>query len=147
MSLAFVRWIHRWPVNSPQKWPVTRKMFPFAIPAVAVPLVVDVIFSTSTSSFVLYLYHLWSCLPYHMSVSVIIIIVDDIVFIVQYFYYDEVSCVCAVFVSPEHPYQPPLLGRPRHFLVPYIFVFIGNSETTRCNYHKYRLLTFFIVAE
>ena len=28
-SLAFVRWIHRWPVNSSQKWPVTRKMFPF----------------------------------------------------------------------------------------------------------------------
>ena len=27
-SLAFVRGIHRWPVNSPQKWPVTRKMFP-----------------------------------------------------------------------------------------------------------------------
>ena len=26
-SLAFVRGIHRWPVNSPQKWPVTRKMF------------------------------------------------------------------------------------------------------------------------
>ena len=28
-SLAFVRGIHRGPVNSPQKWPVTRKMFPF----------------------------------------------------------------------------------------------------------------------
>ena len=28
-SLAFVRWIHRWPVNSPHKWPVTGKMFPF----------------------------------------------------------------------------------------------------------------------
>ena len=27
-SLAFVRGIHRWPVNSPHKWP-TRKMFPF----------------------------------------------------------------------------------------------------------------------
>ena len=29
MSLAFVRGIHRGPVNSPHKWPVTRKMFPF----------------------------------------------------------------------------------------------------------------------
>ena len=29
-SLAFVRGIHRWPVNSPHKEPVTRKMFPFA---------------------------------------------------------------------------------------------------------------------
>ena len=28
-SLAFVRRIHRGPVNSPHKWPVTRKMFPF----------------------------------------------------------------------------------------------------------------------
>ena len=28
-SLAFVRGIHRWPVNSPNKGPVTRKMFPF----------------------------------------------------------------------------------------------------------------------
>ena len=28
-SLAFVRGIHRGPVNSPHKWPVTQKMFPF----------------------------------------------------------------------------------------------------------------------
>ena len=28
-SLTFVWGIHRWPVNSPHKWPVTRKMFPF----------------------------------------------------------------------------------------------------------------------
>ena len=28
-SPAFVRGIHREPVNSPHKWPVTRKMFPF----------------------------------------------------------------------------------------------------------------------
>ena len=27
-SLAFVRGIHRGPVNSPHRWPVTRKMFP-----------------------------------------------------------------------------------------------------------------------
>ena len=27
--LAFVRGIHRWPVNSPHKGPVTRKIFPF----------------------------------------------------------------------------------------------------------------------
>ena len=29
VSLAFVRGIHRWPVNSPHKGPVTRKIFPF----------------------------------------------------------------------------------------------------------------------
>ena len=28
-SLAFTRGIHRWPMNSPHKLPVTRKMFPF----------------------------------------------------------------------------------------------------------------------
>ena len=28
-SLAFVRAIHPWAVNSPHKWPVTQKMFPF----------------------------------------------------------------------------------------------------------------------
>ena len=28
-SLAFLRGIHRWPVNSPHKGPVTRTMFPF----------------------------------------------------------------------------------------------------------------------
>ena len=28
-SLAFVWEIHRRPVNSPHKWPVARKMFPF----------------------------------------------------------------------------------------------------------------------
>ena len=27
-SLAFVQGIHCWPVNSPHKWPVTRKIFP-----------------------------------------------------------------------------------------------------------------------
>ena len=29
VSLVFVRGIHRWPVDSPYKRPVTRKMFPF----------------------------------------------------------------------------------------------------------------------
>ena len=28
-SLVLVRGIHRWPVNSPHKGPVTQKMFPF----------------------------------------------------------------------------------------------------------------------
>ena len=28
-SLAFVWGIHRWPLHSPHKWPVTRKMLPF----------------------------------------------------------------------------------------------------------------------
>ena len=33
-SLAFVRGIHRWPVNSPHKGPVTRNMFPFDVKCV-----------------------------------------------------------------------------------------------------------------
>ena len=41
-SLAFVRGIHHWPVNSPHKGPVTRKMFPFDD--------VTLLFETSTVS-------------------------------------------------------------------------------------------------
>ena len=40
-SLAFVRGIHRGPVNSPQKWPVTRKMFPFHDIIMQVPKIVS----------------------------------------------------------------------------------------------------------
>ena len=38
VSLAFVRGIHRGPVNSPHKWPVTRKMFPFDDVIMRIPL-------------------------------------------------------------------------------------------------------------
>ena len=38
-SLAFVRRIHRWPVNFPQKWPLTRKMLPFD------DVIIDVVFT------------------------------------------------------------------------------------------------------
>ena len=37
-SLAFVRGIHRGPVNSPRKWPVTREMFPFDDVIMSLPL-------------------------------------------------------------------------------------------------------------
>ena len=36
-SLAFLRGIHRWPVNSPHKGPVTRKMFPFDDAIMTIP--------------------------------------------------------------------------------------------------------------
>ena len=44
-SLAFVQGIHRKPVNSPHKWPVTRKMFPFddVIMDLVMDLVMDVV--------------------------------------------------------------------------------------------------------
>ena len=38
-SLAFVWGIHRGPVNSPHKWPLTRKMFPFDDVIMACPIV------------------------------------------------------------------------------------------------------------
>ena len=41
-SLAFVRGIHRWPVNSPHKGPVTRKMFPFDDVIVVIPVIVAI---------------------------------------------------------------------------------------------------------
>ena len=55
-SLAFVRGIHRWPVNSPHKWPVTRKMFSFN----------DVIMVLSCFVFLLWFYfsYLWSHVMY-----------------------------------------------------------------------------------
>ena len=49
-SLAFVSEIHRWPVNSPHKGPVTRKMFPFDDVTMNVSgYYVDIRFSRQTS--------------------------------------------------------------------------------------------------
>ena len=55
MSLAFVRGIHLWPVNSPRKWPVTRRIFPFDDVIIncwmnAVPETKPYLFSTYRSS-------------------------------------------------------------------------------------------------
>ena len=47
-SLVFVRGVHRWPVNSQHKGPVTQKMFPFD----------DVIMATCIIGF-RYLFHKW----------------------------------------------------------------------------------------
>ena len=51
-SLAFVRGIHRWPVNSPHKLPVTQKMFPFD----------DVIRPVPDT-------YSWKCVVYHTSLD------------------------------------------------------------------------------
>ena len=53
-SLAFVRGIHRWPVNSPHKWPVTRKMFPFDD-----VIIVYIIVSDSVWQWSAYLQNTW----------------------------------------------------------------------------------------
>ena len=42
VSLAFVRGIPQWPVNSPHKWPVTRNMFPFDDVIMRIPSICDV---------------------------------------------------------------------------------------------------------
>ena len=53
-SLAFVRGIHRGPVNSPHKWPVTRKVFPFddviMIPRIGSWRSITKLYQNSTSS-------------------------------------------------------------------------------------------------
>ena len=41
-TLAFVRGNHRWPVNSPHKGPVTRKMFPFDGVIIPGPVIEDI---------------------------------------------------------------------------------------------------------
>ena len=55
-SLAFVWGIQRWPVNSPHKWPVTRKMFPFddviMIPQICLKLCFEFFCVCQTSSVV-----------------------------------------------------------------------------------------------
>ena len=55
VPLAFVMGIHRWPVNSPHKGPVTRKMFPFG----------DVIMTGSWKLF----YPSWNCWLVHMELG------------------------------------------------------------------------------
>ena len=60
-SLAFVRGIHRGPVNSLHKWPVTRKMFPFDD---------DIMFSAAICSVMLLPHRWWpSCLLYSIAVD------------------------------------------------------------------------------
>ena len=50
--LAFVRGIHRWPVNSLHKWPVTRKMFPFDYVIMIQYQLVEIIYSNQHETIV-----------------------------------------------------------------------------------------------
>ena len=52
-SLAFVRGIHRWPVNSPHKWPVTRKCF-YLMTVIMLCGLIRMNYSNSAG-------HLWKC--------------------------------------------------------------------------------------
>ena len=77
-SLAFVRGIHRWPVNSPHKGPVTRKMLPFddviIISTLCIPFLSAAasIFSTLQSTEIMFRllegtwYHAFASYPVHI---------------------------------------------------------------------------------
>ena len=63
-SLAFVRGVHRWPVESPQKGPVKRKMFPFDDVIMAIPTIQCTHLSVVNSETVIdepYAWHEWDC--------------------------------------------------------------------------------------
>ena len=62
VSLAFVQGIHRGPVNSPHKWPVTRKMFPF-----------DDVIMLASQSYLPHLSYYNAAGPYHVMLSFVII--------------------------------------------------------------------------
>ena len=54
--LAFV--IHRWPVNSPHKWPVTRKLFPFD-DVIICDLSIDFLHGCCTNTVAIWQPHQW----------------------------------------------------------------------------------------
>ena len=63
-SVAFVWGIHRGPVNSPHKWPVTRKMFPFDDVFMILTLITSILQQTWTQCTIRDLY-LEVCLAQH----------------------------------------------------------------------------------
>ena len=62
-TLAFVRGIHRWTVNSPHKRPVTRKMFPFDdVIMIRDPMAAITVYNSSLIAwYVLFFYLFWYC--------------------------------------------------------------------------------------
>ena len=74
-SPAYVQGIHRWPVNSQHKWPVTRKMFPLVTSSCTDNFWV-VAFSAN-----LLLWWLWQCVLHF-----IIIIKSEVWIFCHYFY-------------------------------------------------------------
>ena len=108
-SLAFVWGIHRGPVNSPHKWPVTRKMFPFD-DVIMLPLFSSVFVSSAGAQYVFPLstktYIVFSIpradglIPLSTSTSHILLLlldpIDNKPSLVQlmawWLYHDEVTC-------------------------------------------------------
>ena len=65
-SLAFVREIHRGPVNFPHKWPVTRKMFPFD------DVIMETIGASCSEVVCLWLFLVYSIIPFRLLFDVIL---------------------------------------------------------------------------
>ena len=111
-SMAFVRGIHRWPMNSPHKGPVTRKIFPFN----------DVIMESCTGfrlflhcfvvAFVVCLFVLESILHTFFRVPVPI---DDTYmgYIVSDEYYETYLAISASWSCPHHPRHNMVLTNSR----------------------------------
>ena len=86
-SLAFVWGIHRVPVNSPHKWPVTRKMFPFY----------DVIMCISVSDVLILR------MQCNVSFFIVIILHNRSRFIEICIHYKQVYCALVdIFIYTEH---------------------------------------------
>ena len=81
-SMAFVRGIHRWPVNSPHKWPVTRKMFPFddvIMNEVAHVIHMELRESTTCACYIyIYIKHIYTCA--HINVYVYCILLQKLLY-------------------------------------------------------------------
>ena len=104
-SLAFVRVIHRGPVNSPHKWPVTRKMFPFDDVIMYYPVYKDTdatsTINTALSTLLLIVLFVWNRMNYiivtHFNNLDYIYIYYIYIYISpargdQYFFYLDVNC-------------------------------------------------------
>ena len=98
-SLAFVRGIHRGPVNSPHKWPVTRKMFPFDD-----VIMVDVIIYPVYLSDVFTRYN-----PYHSEGCYTQQYVMSAESILQEVFHVDVSCILGIVRQLRSPARTILL--------------------------------------
>ena len=62
-SLVFVRGIHRGPVNSPHKWPVTRKMFPFDDVIMHLTTILQGVFMNLIGNWILEITNIFKLMP------------------------------------------------------------------------------------
>ena len=121
-SLAFVRGIHRGPVNSPHKWPVTRKMFPFD----------DVIMSSPWKVFFISIrcciLIIGACLCIHMSVNwVSISIYSRMVLLVSKISI-KIEILSLMKLNYWPFYKPGYINKLRHKWCGYVSSKFGHSS-------------------